>query len=177
MIREVCKIKSAHFLTHGVKGKMKDPPPSWLKNARKKTDFVFIIKKVNTIINSQNFTFMRVPDWLKTAMLSKNKWPLRPFFFWCIKNRAISERFKYAKFHTSFWESKGNNFLNFVTRKHYLLVKVQFFRTSSPSPSLEFQTKSWFEKGWVIPKFVKFRVVAVSSRTLAEPCVIEATSV
>ena len=69
---------------------------------------------------------MRVPDWLKTAVVAKKSGLHAQICFRRIKNRVICERFKYAKFHFSFWECKGNNFFNLlVSRKHYLLVKVQ----------------------------------------------------
>ena len=55
----------------------------------------------------------------------------------------------------------------------FFLVKVQFARTTSPP--LNFRPSLDLEKGWVRPKFVKLRVVAFSSRTLAEHCVLEAT--
>ena len=108
---------------------------------------------------------MRVPDWLKTAMLVIKKCPPRAIFFRSVKNRVICERFKYAKFHISFWESKGNNFFNFfLTRKQYFLVKVQFSRT--PSPPLIFSPSLVLGKGFVRQKFVKERVIALTSRTL-----------
>ena len=56
-------------------------------------------------------------------------------------------------------------------------LRSNFLEHPPPPPSLNFRPSLDLEKGWVRPKFVKLRVVAFSSRTLAEPCVIEATSV